>query len=90
MSANNRYIELRYYTWLESVLPLSDRYKEELKSLPAHYECSSDDYSMIAKNIPQFQAINLLPISLDPSRLYDGRGIGEKQRKVSPKLSTNV
>ena len=49
--------------------------KEEFKSPPTRYECSSDGYSMIARNVPQFQAINLLPIKRDPSHLDDGSGI---------------
>ena len=55
--------------------------KEELKSPPTRYECSSDGYSMIARNVPQFQAINLLPIKLDPSRLDDGSGIEDTLRR---------
>ena len=59
--------------------------KEELKSPPTRYECSSDGYSMIARNIPQFQAINLLPIKLDPSRLDDGSGIEDTLRRHNSK-----
>ncbi|KAL0198142.1 hypothetical protein M9458_006682, partial [Cirrhinus mrigala] len=55
--------------------------KAALKSPPTRYECSSDGYSMIAKNIPLFQAINLLPIRLDTSRLDDGGGIEDTLRR---------
>ncbi len=67
--------------------------KEELKSPPTHYACSpeTDGYSMIAANVPLFQAINQLPIMLDMSRLDDRSGIEEtlrkKQMQISPKLS---
>lgn len=59
--------------------------KEGLKSPPTRYELSSDTYSMIAKNIPNFHAINLLPIRLDPSRLDDGGDIEDTLRKNSAK-----
>ena len=36
---------------------------------------------MLAMNIPQFQAINLLPVKLDPSRLDDRGGIEDTLRR---------
>ena len=59
------------------------------KSPPTRYECSSDSYSTIAKNIPQFQATNLLPIGLDPFRLDDGGGIEDTLRKNGAKYHHN-
>ena len=65
---------------------LSDRYERGVEISPTHYECSSDGYSMIAKNIPQFQAINLLPIRLNPSRLDDRGIIEDTLRKNSASI----
>ncbi len=42
-------------------------------------------YFMLATNIPQFQAINLLPIKLDPSQLDDGCDVEDTLRRNSAK-----
>ena len=70
-------------------LPLSDRYERGVEVPTTHYECSFHSYSMIAKYIPQFQAIDLLPIRLDPSRLDDGGGIEDTLRRNSAKYHQN-
>ena len=44
---------------------------------------------MIAKNIPQFQAINLLSIRLNPSRLDDRGAIEDTFRQNSTKYHQN-
>ena len=74
--------------WRKCFLCQTDT-KEELKSPPTRFECSSDGYSTIAKNIPQFQSLNLLPIRLDPSRLDDGGGIEDTLRKNKAKYHHN-
>ena len=58
---------------------------EELKSPPVHYSCTSDGYTMIAKNIPLFQELDIMPIVLNPIRLDDGSGIEETLRKNDAK-----
>ena len=58
--------------------------KEELKSPPTHYV-----YSMIAKTLPQFQAIHLLLIRFDPSRFSDACGIKDILRQNSAKHHQN-
>ncbi len=88
MSANNPLSCTTKTDWRKCCLCQTDT-KEELKSPPTRYECSSDGYSMIAENIPQFQAINLLPIRLDPSRLDDGGGIEDTLRRNSAKYHQN-
>ena len=35
---------------------------------------ADDGYSLLARNIPQFQSVNQLPIKLDPARFDDGSG----------------
>ena len=49
--------------------------KEELKSPPISYTAKQDGYTNIATNVPLFQAMNALPIILDPARLDEGGGI---------------
>ena len=56
--------------------------KEELKSPPTRWGCSSDGYSMTARNVPQFQVINLLQIKTDQSLFDDGSGIESWLLKV--------
>ena len=72
--------------WRKCCLCQTDK-KEELKSPPTHYACSpeNDGYSMIATNVPLFQAINQQPIRLDMSRLDDGGGIEETLRRNNAK-----
>lgn len=84
MSANNPLSSGAKTDWGKCCLCQTDT-KEELKSPPTRHQCSSDGYSMLAKNIPQFQAINLLPIKLEPSRLDDGGGIEDTLRRNSAK-----
>lgn len=84
MSANNPLYSGKKTDWGKCCLCQTDR-KEELKSPPTRYECSSDGYSMLATNIPHFQAINLLPMKLDPSRLDDGGGIEDTLRRNNAK-----
>lgn len=84
MSANNPLSSGAKTDWGKCCLCQTDT-REELKSPPTRYECSSDGYSMLATNIPQFQAINLLPIKVDPSRLDDGGGIEDTLRRNSAK-----
>ena len=64
---------------------------EDLQSPPTHYKCSneSDGYSMLATNIPIFQSINQLPISIDPSRLDEGDGIKATLRINNAKYHRN-
>ena len=88
MSANNPLSCATRTDWRKCCLCQTDT-KEELKSPPTRYECSSDSYSTIAKNIPQFQATNLLPIGLDPFRLDDGGGIEDTLRKNGAKYHHN-
>ena len=88
MSTNNPLSCTPKPNWRKCCLCQTDT-KEELKSPPTHYECSSDGYSMIAKNLPQFQAIHQLPIRLDPSRLDEGGGIEETLRRNSAKYHQN-
>ena len=52
--------------------------KEELKSPPISYTAKQDGYTNIAMNVPLFQAMNALPIILDPARLDEGGGIERK------------
>ena len=40
--------------------------KKDLKCPPISYSTEQDGYSMIANNVPQFKAMNALPIMLDP------------------------
>ena len=48
---------------------------EELKSPHSNpTQKETDGYSNIATNIPQFKAINALPLMLDPRRLDEGGG----------------
>lgn len=84
MSANNPLSSGAKTDWGKCCLCQTDT-REELKSPPTRYECGSDGYSMLATNIPQFQAINLLPIKVDPSRLDDGGGIEDTLRRNSAK-----
>ena len=49
-------------------------------SNPAAGKKESDSYSNIAVNVPQFHAINTLPIVLDPSMLDEGDGIDKTLR----------
>ena len=88
MSANNQLSCTTKTDWRKCCLCQTDT-KEELKSSPTRFEWSSAGYSMIAKNIPQFQSINLLPIKLDPSRLDDGGGIEDTLRQNSAKYHQN-
>ena len=52
-----------------------------------HYSCSieQDGCSMVARNIPLFQAIYALTIILDPVRLNEGDGIEETLRMKQAK-----
>ena len=61
--------------------------KEKLISPSAQLPCSSDadGYSMIAANVPLFQAIKRLPIKLDMSRLDDGSCYEETLRNNNGK-----
>ena len=88
MSATNPLSCATKTDWRKCCLCQTDT-KEELKSPPTRYESSYDGYSMIAKNLPRFQAINLLPIRLDPSRLDDGGGIENTLRQNSAKYHQN-
>ena len=88
MSTNNPLSCTPKTDWRKCCLCQTDT-KEELKSPPTRYECSSDGYSMIAKNLPQFQAIHQLPIRLDPSRLDEGGGIEDTLRRNSAKYHQN-
>ena len=74
--------------WKKCCLCQTDT-KEELKSPPTHYNCSSDGYSMLATNIPLFQEINRLPIRLDISRLDGGGGIEDTLRQNNAKYHPN-
>lgn len=58
---------------------------EELKSPPVRYSTEQDGYSMIATNVPLFQAINELPITLDSVRLDEGGSIEETLRRNKAK-----
>ena len=56
--------------------------KEDLKSPQANPARRGDDgYTNLAKNIPLFHSLNVLPIKLDPARLDEGSGIEETLRK---------
>ncbi len=67
--------------WNKCCLCQQDKKDEDLKSPPTRYSTEQDGYSMIASNLPLFQAINDLPIILDPARLDEGDGI-EKTLKI--------
>ena len=84
MSINNPLNCANKTDWSKCCLCQTDT-KEELKSPPTRYTSSSDGYSMLAKNVPQFQSIHLMPIKLDPSRLDDGGGIEDTLRRNSAK-----
>ena len=59
---------------------------EELKSPHSNpTQKETDGYSNIATNIPQFKAINALPLMLDPRRLDEGGGIDDTLRKNNAK-----
>ena len=83
MAASNPLSSASQIDWRKCCLCQTD-IKEELKSPPTHYSCSPEsNFSMIATNIPLFQAIHQLPIRLDMSRLDDGGGIEETLRRNS-------
>ena len=84
MSTNNPLSYSPKTDWRKCYFNQTDT-KEELKSSPTCYEGSSDGYSMIAKNLLQFQAIPQLLIRLDPSRLDKGGGIEDILRCNSAK-----
>lgn len=68
--------------WSKCCLCQQEKNDEQLKSPhsnPTNRE--SDGYSNIATNVPQFQAINALPVILDPGRLDEGGGIEDTLRK---------
>ena len=68
--------------WSRCCLCQTDKKNECPKSQPTNYSCSieQDGYSVITKNLPLFQAINALPIILDPARLDEGDGMDETLR----------
>ena len=78
--------------WTKCCLCQEDKTDEDLKSPPTRYSIENDGYYMIASNIPLFQAINEMPIVLDPARLDEGDGIEETLRRNHAKyqLSNNV
>ena len=88
MSAKNPLSCSTKTDWKKCCLCQTDT-KEELKSPPTHYNCSSDGYSMLATNIPLFQEINRLPIRLDISRLDGGGGIEDTLRQNNAKYHPN-
>ena len=73
--------------WNKCSLCRTEKKGKNLKSPPTHYSCSkaNDGNYMIATNIPLFQAINQLPIILDPIRLDEGVGIEETLRRNNAK-----
>jgi len=77
--------------WNKCCLCRTEKKGEDLTSPPTHYSCSKDNdgYYMIATNIPLFQAINKLPIILDPIRLDEGGGIEETLRWNNAKYHQN-
>ena len=60
---------------------------EDLKSPLARCKSGDDGdgYTMIARNVPLFKAINQMPIILEPGRLDQGEGIEETLRKNKAK-----
>ncbi len=70
--------------WSKCCLCQQDK-KEELKSPPSSYRPEQDGYTNIATNVPLFQAMNALPIKLDPARLDEGGGIDQTLRRNNAK-----
>ena len=77
--------------WNKCCLCQTEKKGEDLKSPPTHYSCSKDNDGCYtnATNIPLFQAINQLPIILDPIRLDEGGGIEETLRRNNAKYHQN-
>ena len=81
MTTPSRSSQSKWQTdWTKCCLCQQDK-KEELKSPPSSYKPEQDGYSNIAANVPLFQAINALPIILDPARLDEEEGIDQTLRK---------
>ena len=82
MSSLTQFSSTSQTDWSKCCLCQTDKKDENLKSPPTHYSCSAehDGYSMIATNVPLFQAIHKLPIILDPARLDECGGIEETLR----------
>jgi hypothetical protein len=57
---------------------------EELKA-PIADSTQQDGYSMLASNLPTFQAMNQMPLIIDPSRLDEGQGIETTLRERGAK-----
>ena len=70
--------------WSKCCLCQQDK-KEELKSPPSSYKPEQVGYTNIATNVPLFQAMNALPIKLDPARLDEGGGIDQTLRRNNAK-----
>ena len=77
--------------WNKCYLCQTEKKGEDLNSQPTHYSCSkgNDGYYMIVTNIPLFQAINHLPLILDPIRLDAGDGIDEILRRNNANYHQN-
>ena len=72
--------------WSKCCLCQQDK-KEELKSPPSSYQPEQDGYTNIATNALLFQALNALPVMLDPARLDEGGGIDQTLRKNNANIT---
>ena len=71
MASSEELSAKRQTDWSKCCLCHTSKKDEELKSPLTHYPCSAehDGYSMIASNVPLFQAIN--QVSIIPSIYWD-------------------
>lgn len=78
----------RQTDWTKCCLCQLDK-KEDIICPPISYKSEHDGYNNIAKNVPQFKAMNALPILLDPVRLDEGNGIEATLRRCKAKYHQN-
>ncbi|KAH3772564.1 hypothetical protein DPMN_173905 [Dreissena polymorpha] len=80
MASVSVFISKHQTDWDRCCLCQTEKKDENLK-LPPPDSKGKDGYTNITKNVPQFNAMNRLPLILDPRRVDEGGGIETTLRK---------